>query len=79
MGTTADEEALAREMCGVGIPAAATRGVMHALGIWRVDELPKLEYERLRGVARAYWQAIIDLRNRHVGLHVTHMYIYAGM
>ena len=72
-------EALAREMRGVGIPATETWDVMHALGIWRVDELPTLEYERLRGVARAYWQAIIDLRNRHVGLHVTHMYICAGM
>jgi hypothetical protein len=72
-------EALAREMRGVGIPAAATQGVMDALRIWRVDELPTLEYERLGGVARAYWQAVIDLRNRHVGLHVTHMYICDGM
>ena len=72
-------EALAREMRGVGIPAGQTRAIMDALRIWRVDELPTLEYDRLRGVARAYWQAIIDLRNRHVGVHVTHMYVCVGM
>ena len=79
MGTPADEEALAREMRGVGIPAAQTRATMDALRIWRVDELQTLTYERLIHVERAHWQTIIDLRNGHVGLHVTHMYVSAGM
>ena len=79
MGTPADEEALAREMRGVGIPAGQTRAIMDALRIWRVDELPTLTYDRLLHVERAHWQAIIDLRNGRVGLHVTHMYVAAGM
>ena len=75
MGTTEDEEALAREMRGAGIPAAQTRAIMDALRIWSIDELKTLNYDQLLHVEMAHWQAIIDLRNRHVDLWVTHMYI----
>ena len=86
MATPVDEEALARdmralarEMRRVSIPQEQTRAIMDALRIWRISDLPTLEYNRLKNVARVYWQALIDLRNRHVDGHVTHLYICAGM
>ena len=79
MATPEDEEALAREMRRVGIPETETRGIMRALRIWCIDDLPTLQYNRLRNVARVYWQAIIRLRNRHVDGHVTVMFISPGV
>ena len=76
---TRDERDLAREMRRVGIPHKQTRAIMDALLIWRISDLPKLDCNRLKNVAPEHWQALIDLRNRHVDGHVTHLYICAGM
>ena len=79
MATPEEQEALARAMCGVGIPAEQTQAIMDGLRIWRIGDLQNLQIFRLRNVARVYWQAIIDLRNRHVDGDVTLMYISHGM
>ena len=79
MATRASKEALEREMHRVGIPAEQTQGIMDAIRIWRIADLEKLQYQLLKNVERQYWQAIINLRNRHVGGKVTLMYITRGM
>ena len=79
MATPEEQETLARAMWRVGIPDEQTRAIMDALRIWRIGDLHTLTYDRLMNVARVYWQAIIDLRNRHVDGNVTLMYISRGM
>ena len=79
MATPEEQEALAREMCGVGIPAEQTQAIMDGLRIWRIGDLQNLQMFRLRNVARVYWQALIDLRNRYVDGDVSVMYISPEM
>ena len=79
MATPEEQEALARAMCGVGIPAEQTQAIMDAMRIWRIGDLHTLKYNRLMNVARVYWQAIIDLRNRYVDGDVSVMYISPEM
>ena len=63
MGSTVTEETLAREMCGVGIPAERTRDIMAALCIWSIGELKTLTYDGPMNVERAYWQACERAKN----------------